>query len=1367
MTKILTINGFRVRGSHGESFFERIAGAPNLKLGATLSLRMPDEGNQRLGEITLPAALPSDINAAKIVWLGTNGDNQADNFEWHFPPALIEAMKAAGGTFVLAHEADLLGALAAGTVRGCRMVLRNEDGWGNVRDMSGPTGDGPEIVPFALISPPAIVGDADEGEALAFDDPEFTADPAVDFSIVWGTSAADDDDDPTVVEVIDGICPGIDGGRGYIYVGAAFVGPGAPAGIVWSAAGVAITPDTVETPVSVTREAIVASNQLALTGITGTPPQPEDTLTAGSATAMVVGYADGTVYLGEIESGPIAGSASCTWPGGSGTAASASAAWAYKAGEAFYILPPRWVGDGTPSVEHTQAYAQDSTAPDQEIELAGTFPAWLGTRYYYEYWDWTAPGVEGVQRTATPKLPIGIPTLAEIPVEDWRPVVEAEPGGGSRLVATLIHESYVEDGLHWTRSSNARLESVQWPTDCEPTIATEVTAVVDGRTFHRRTCGTAVSGGRDWAVFKEGDSLNLGIIATIGGARTPIGVRRTVPLVDTPPVTDGASDFSRFINRSQEQERLGEPGGDGMQYSRAWDAEGDYVIKSYDVTYPTESENFGDDWFSEGHDGLYISQTVTGLLVDGDYVHGQFGALFMQQIHSSYLAAEGMYRKLRSTGKWTRTKALPNVYGSNAGGMRFNMRYIAKVAGSGSGPATRTLFAIYAPRSQSGSFSTIQIIKSTNGGTSWADDGATLSIATHGEPLEIWADSTALYLNTKTRVLRRPIGGGSWTVATGLPSGVCGHLEKHGTKVYALVRDKGLYVANDAATLAFTAVKTGKYQWFSISPADTNRIVLLGPNPVGTHNNGSTWFDITSTPYPGQKDSFKSSLGGSPVWCQFHDTDPNLLVAMRFQHAGKSADGGKTFFYASRNEDYSEIRSIAFHRTDYRRVLLGMTDRLMTVSDHGANFVMDDAISDADKETIRGIVGDTALTARGCLILDRGTRTGYVCQIGGHIQNKVPVISSRGVTTTRTDQANTGNGAISVTASPDLPCGKYTLTCTAAAANGGTFTGVGPLGIALGTWTVGTARTFTHPRGGTLAVTISDGSVDFKAGANPCVITITVNPLGGARTILNPATKNQSVFGGVNPALGYRGFSGSHVFEMATDGSISLIRTLAYPGAGYMGPSGNVLLGYSGNSTLMRSTNEGVSWATFASSLGNFAGRGSPIIAASSHNDQRAYVGCADGKVKRIQGGTVTTIFDFDAWCGANGITGGWPGLAGTNVGRPPVSGVVESHYDPNLVYCSLYLFGGPYQLFRTRTALATTPVWENITKEPGGRGIFHPIQSLVIHPLTDEIIATSSHGNVMHRPEAGHRTAYNITVSMIADLRAGPGGDYHITSKI
>lgn len=74
--------------------------------------------------------------------------------------------------------------------------------------------------------------------------------------------------------------------------------------------------------------------------------------------------------------------------------------------------------------------------------------------------------------------------------------------------------------------------------------------------------------------------------------------------------------------------------------------------------------------------------------------------------------------------------------------------------------------------------------------------------------------------------------------------------------------------------------------------------------------------------------------------------------------------------------------------------------------------------------------------------------------------------------------SGTGNGTMSsVTVAAGAKRGSYTVTCTAAATNSGTFEVKDPDGVVLGNATVGSAFS-----GGGIGFTISDGSTDFIVG---------------------------------------------------------------------------------------------------------------------------------------------------------------------------------------------------------------------------------------------------------------------------------------------
>lgn len=1471
---IYTVGDKPLVGRFGQAIQTPVAGAPNGATFGDVTIQATSEGT-RFFTIDQATALPGTYLGLRMLIYGFDGD-EAVTVSWNVPAAKLAELQANTGSILLGYEGDVLKRRAGMAIDALRFVPRNASGEGAC-DLLVPGVSNPEPETFVVNANPVLAGSQTEGAAVALTPLDWTGEPDVTITLKYqmaqdtgGTSAGAEFD-------ATGIVPSISGALDCFRVVAYAAGPGvASPSTGYPSNWVAITSATVVTPVTLNTAAQFATQKLNLDAMGGAVPS-SGLLTSGTASAPIVAYVagstsgTGTAFLGEITNGPIADNAPCSWSGGSGAANGASVAYPLTAGLPFYVKPPVFNGTVTNEPHPVIHEVADDAAGTGKIalDLTGTIPPWYGTSYYRRTDRIAGYGISGTSDFSTPWTAIGIPTLAVPADADWPTIIVSAVSGGDRLDEIYIKSSLNVSRVWWTTSSQQQIDATPFPAGHEP-MTLIGTITVSGVTYQRWGAADAIYSGRNFRIFGSLDGTRrtqLAIRYEIGGAISPVSNRKTVP-----GSVVANSDRVRYINKSDIQDGLGDPGGCCMQFPRGFDCDGNYVLMSFDVCGPCESPDFGDNWNVAPDDGLWISQSCCGICIDGERVHGLFGAEFMRGVGSSYNSKEGAYYFNRTTKKWKFGKALPDIFGSNTGNdARVNQRAIAKVAGSGSvtatgtgngtfvyspaagipdgvytftltsaatnggtftgvgpgslalgawtvgtertythpdgwslklkindgstdftigkvftltiGPATRTLYLVYAPSKTEDGFTNLQIYKSTDGGDSWATDGGTLAVGTVGKPVGLLADATALYLHTLTGVRRRPIGDTTWTAAT-WPAGVSGsalNLEKRGTTIYASRSGKGLYTATDADTLAFSLKKTFNIRTFSVCPTNVNRIILVSNDDalksIVTHNNGSVWDDVENQQFPGQPNDFAHKLYGSPAWVMWHPTDQNVVLAMRFQHPGKSTDGGKTFAWSSRNLDYSEIRTVAFHSTDPYRLMFGMTDRLVVASDHGARFVLDDNISTADKNTIRANIdgGSYALTARGALMLENGTRTGYVCQVGKHPQNKVPVFLARQVSLTRTQQTTsngvpgTGNGDVTYTASPNLPAGRYVLTCTTAATNGGTFTGVGPAGVALGTWTVGTQRTYTHPRGGTLQVLIADGSTDFTAGANPCVITITVNPVGGARTILDPSVMDIAYFSASDPSDQSRGISGRHKFSMDASGTITLDGTISNSFVGFMGTSGDVLLAYSGNGTLMRSTNGGSSFTSWATGVGNYMARSSmPAICASSHNNARAYVGINNGIVYKVQDGTKSIIFDFDAWAVANGISGDWGGAAvrnGRNV--PMISGVAESFFDPNLVYCCTYFFGAPYCFFRTENALAASPTWENITFDAANRGLVQPIQNMTIHPLTDEPILFSAHGTVFVKPKQAHRTAYNITASIVDDLQAAPGGDYHKTQKI
>lgn len=1392
-------DGSPVVSREGVTFLEPVSGGPEPVLGATLRLK-GDLGGARSVEIVLPAALSASFTAMSLLSFGMIGGVE-ESFEWTVPGDVLAQMKAAAGTYTLADANVIFGGLSGTAPGRVEVKVLNAAGWGLVRDIWAYQTEATEepVIPFVKTGDPVLSGTHTEGNpvliatALAW-----TGDPRVEITYeVYQTADDASGTNASAAFAATGFVPSIVTTRDTYRVGAYATGPGVPggrAGPYWSN-WQAITA-AAGTSVTVTAPPMAATNRVKLKSVSGSFPKATSTgratITAGAATATIVEYvsATGMLYLGDITGGPITGNTAITSSaGGSAAADGDSAAWAYKAGEAYYLAPPVFnVAPTTLSALPKAQYDTDSAhASPKPIDLVGTFPQWLGTRYIEFAWEYTGPGVTGVGRSATAWLPIGKPTLTALPVDAWFPVVAAEPGvtNGRRITGIYLLDTYVIDGSDWTTSSDEKLATVQYPTDREPTTANGATTVVNGQTYVLRNVGTAVHGTKDYAVFVNGDAADdaretmLGYTVWIGGEMTPMGVRQSVPDIIAPPASTRTQ--YRMTMQAQANAEAGKQGGTCMQFPRAVDSIGDEIWMFHDVGRGVVSYDAGENWQIANTDGLGSMQTTSGIVIDGRYIHGMFGALFMQKL-GNYDTKSGLWRYDRTgTKKWTQRKALAQVYGSNDGAFRRSMRYVAIVVGSGSGPETRTVFALHAPAevwTGAGGLTNFQMYKSTNGGDTYAADGNAMPTGTFGVPYEIWATSTALYIGTSDGLWRRPIGGTAWTKATGLAAGAVYHFEVHGSTVFASVASAsgGLYKATDSGSgsLAFSRILTGNVWYFAISPTNTNKRVALmnppnntTPAPHQYTSSGDTgWKDGSSTQYLGQENDFAHRMyGNSSVWVKAHKTDDTIFYAMRFQHPGKSDDSGATFRWASKNDDYSEVRDIAVAPSHPKIMAFGATDRLMIYA-QAPEFTID--IPQGKKSSLKSDTNDIlspgkqlgAQSCSGVVILERGSYRRFLGQVGEHTKPKVLVRFEKTTSTTRTDQTATGNGAVTISSTHNIPGGDYKFACTVTGGTGvGKLRGTAPMGLDMGEWTVGTERTWNHPYGGSITAKFEDGGVDWKTTA---VVTYDVNPLGDYN-LMNNATRTSAQVGQTNPAVPYRGCTGRYSLEMDTSGVVSLVRVLSYEFQGYMGPSGDVLLGVDGNTKMMRSPDGGASWTNIATFSGtDFGGVGHAVTAASPNDANRAYAGLKDGRVARVQNGVIAYIFDFDAWLTARGITTSCPGMAQRN-GRwcPPVLSVVESPHDPNLVHAALYTFGEPYALFRCQNAQASSGwVWENITFDANGEGLGGPIQRMRQHDHTSEPVLCSVVGTAWVDLPEGFRAAKGITASMIADTKALPGFD-------
>jgi hypothetical protein len=147
---------------------------------------------------------------------------------------------------------------------------------------------------------------------------------------------------------------------------------------------------------------------------------------------------------------------------------------------------------------------------------------------------------------------------------------------------------------------------------------------------------------------------------------------------------------------------------------------------------------------------------------------------------------------------------------------------------------------------------------------------------------------------------------------------------------------------------------------------------------------GASWSDIETLPFPGQAEPFHSLIQGNHATYIFHATDPNLVFCARFQHFGRSTDGGRTFVWASNNFDYNYVHDIAVDPDDWTQMALAMTDRILVFTENGHNWVWDDAVDQAVKAEVAAQAGYTGHTGagRGALILRHGSHRQIISGAG-------------------------------------------------------------------------------------------------------------------------------------------------------------------------------------------------------------------------------------------------------------------------------------------------------------------------------------------------------------------------------------------------
>jgi hypothetical protein len=284
--------------------------------------------------------------------------------------------------------------------------------------------------------------------------------------------------------------------------------------------------------------------------------------------------------------------------------------------------------------------------------------------------------------------------------------------------------------------------------------------------------------------------------------------------------------------------------------------------------------------------------------------------------------------------------------------------------------------------------------RSLDGGQSWAKTGEVLGVAKFGDRLYAMRRATNgdFYLGSNTGLFRSTDEGGSWTKCAALPAGGVLEIDARGPagEVWAAVDGVGLYRSTDHGA-SWTARTTGyDIQTFAISPHDRGRILIAGANapkrmlPQISTDGGATWSEIATLPFPGQPEPFHSFIHASHAYFIFHATDPMKVFAARYQHFGRSTDGGRTFVWASNNFDYNYVHDLAVDPADWTQMALTMQDRMLVFTENGHDWIWDDGVDGAIKDAVKAQAGYAGTTdaGRGALILRNGSHRRIISGMG-------------------------------------------------------------------------------------------------------------------------------------------------------------------------------------------------------------------------------------------------------------------------------------------------------------------------------------------------------------------------------------------------
>lgn len=872
--------------------------------------------------------------------------------------------------------------------------------------------------------------------------------------------------------------------------------------------------------------------------------------------------------------------------------------------------------------------------------------------------------------------------------------------------------------------------------------------------------------------------------AVYGSTPAPYSLEKALP--DAPPPTS-AGLIARHVNRTEGMFLVGEFGGDARQIPRCYattPANGDLCIMGVDITSPLYTlVGFGEFWNTPEMRGLGAQQSGMGMLIDAEDADRIlfYGSNLNLATGSgnNFNAASGVYLSTDGGENCTQVLSLPDSPGSSRSPTRYQLHYLAYEPGTAATPTTRTAYCMHSSRPWTTNvLGNAQLYKSTNGGATWATDDSVRAASFFGVIHGIFTRDNGsgghdLYVAGANGLMRRASGSSTWASVTGITAGKVTWVETRGTAVFAMLEGNGLWKSTNGTSFTrifayngsqFTVSKVSPYNWIFCA-SRTAGVAARWSEDGGatwTHTSGGATVNnvIESIKAPGQVevgDTFSHNLSGEGIFFMPHELDPTECLVGRHQHMGridftKNAAGNITAIWSSRGFDYSRLNNVSWGDT-YDEYALSATDRAFLYADRGPDFVHDcliGGIKPALYAAIEGVAGTYPdYQAAGPIVFKNNGHKRVMMLIGeGAIAApRLPVIAtpSTSAVTKTAGSAGASTGSLTSLVMPKgSRGGTYELRCTTATANAGTFTLYAPatepgeLGAVIGTTNGSMGAQSIAWAGGNVTFSISDGASDYAAGANPTRFSWYYNPVGTAG-IMSGATGTgygTGWRGQRNPADPSKGCAGRGRYVMSTSAVVTRNKVLTYEFWGYS--DGNVIWGLNGNS-IMRSPDEGETWATFFAAPGGWSAseQSVPSITPSTHNTQRCYRVNDAGQVHRVDSGVATLVFDFVAVMAL--LEPGTTYVGRGTPRRPPGFTMTEDPHDPDLLHVSMGDGGGCSMLFRSEVGGGAASTWAAVPDAMLIR------QEILRNPYTGEVLSFSRHGTTVPAMPTGYNTAHGI----------------------